>query len=76
MLAVLSTLAFLATIWLAATTLLRMAEESGGKILAALKGNSALSVTVQRAQVPVRARYRSSTLIRPVRAKARLNAAA
>jgi hypothetical protein len=76
MLAVLSTLAFLATLWLVTMIALRMAEESGGKILAALKGQSPLSITVQQAQVPVRARYRSSTQARPVRVRARLNAAA
>ena len=76
MLAILSTLAFLATLWLVTIVALRMIEESGGKVVAALKGQSALPVTVQQAQVPARARYRSSMQARPVRARPRLNAAA
>jgi hypothetical protein len=74
MLAVLSTVAVLALLWLLASLLLGMIGESGGKILAALKGQSFAPVST--AVVPVRVRYRASTQARPVRAKPRMRAAA
>ena len=74
MLAVLSTLAVLALLWLLATVAYAMFSESGGKILAALKGQSFASVSM--AAVPVRVRGRAATQSRPVRARPRLRAVA
>ena len=75
MLAVLSTLIFASVLWLVAAVVLRMADESGHKVLAALKGLP-LASEPQVAQLPVRVRYRPATQSRPVRARARLRAAA
>jgi hypothetical protein len=75
MLAALATIAFLAAIWLfvvaAATTL----EESGSKIVAALRGKSPLATPAPIAPVAVRVRLRSRP--QPVlRARPQLRAAA
>jgi hypothetical protein len=75
MLAVLSTLAFVATLWLVAVVVLRMIEESGGKIVAALKGQSPLAAS-QFTAVPVRVRSRGATQQPPVRVRAKQRAAA
>jgi len=76
MLAVFSTLASLATLWLLAAVALRMIEESGGKVLAALKGQASFASAPLQAPVPVRVRYRSATQAHPVRARPKLRAAA
>lgn len=75
MLAVLSTVAFVGTLWLVGLVAFRMIEESGGKIVAALKGQSALGSQQFRA-VPVRVRSRAVTQQRPLRAQPRQRAAA
>ena len=74
MLAVLSTVAVLALLWLLASVALGMIGESGGKIVAALKGKSFASIST--APVPVRVRGRGAMLARPIRARARMRAAA
>lgn len=75
MLAVLSTLAFVATLWLVGVVAFRTIEESGGKILAALKGQSPLA-SAQFTAVPVRVRSRGATQQAPVRVQPRQRAAA
>ena len=74
MTAAIATLAFLASLWLCVTVAARMLEESGSKILAALRGQSLLATTP--AVVPVRIRMTRSRLQRPVHARPRLRAAA
>jgi hypothetical protein len=71
MIAPLSTLAFLATMWLLVVLGASVLEESGAKIAAALKGKPASPPVI----VPVRARARSR-LAQPMRAKPRWRAAA
>ena len=71
MIAAFGTLAFLATLWLLVVVGAAVLEESGAKIAAALKGQVPHQPTI----VPVRVRTRS-TLQQPVRATARLRAAA
>jgi hypothetical protein len=75
MLAIGSTLVFLATIWLVAVVALRMIEQSGSRILAALKGHAPVEIG-RPALVPVRVRYRAATQVRPVHARPKLRAAA
>ena len=75
MLAVLSTLAFVATLWLVGMVAFRMIEENGGKIIAALKGQSPLAFS-QFTPVAVRVRMRGATQQRPVRVQPRQRAAA
>lgn len=72
MLFALGTLAFLATLWMLVVVGARVLEHSGGKIAAALKGESG-SHAVQ--PIAIRARHAPRHL-RPVRASARLRAAA
>ncbi len=62
MLAALATLAFFATIWLIATIAMQTLSESGGKIVAALKGRSILA---QPAPAPVTLRYSQRMPARP-----------
>jgi hypothetical protein len=71
MIAPLDTLAFLATLWLLVVVGAAILEESGAKIAAALKGELA----VPSIFVPIRVRTRAR-LQRPIRAEARLRAAA
>lgn len=71
MIAALSTLLFLATIWLLVVVGAAILEESGARIAAALKGN----LPRQRVTIPVRVRARSR-LQQPMRANARWRAAA
>ena len=73
MIAAFGTLAFLATLWLLTVMGAAVLEESGGKIVAALKGKS-----VQRAKLAIApARLRSRPRVqRPMRAVARWRAAA
>ena len=75
MTAALATLAFLVTMWLIVQLAAQMAEESGAKMLAALKGRSLLATqpTVVPVQVRVSARSKAQ---RPLRARAQLRAAA
>ena len=75
MLAVLSTLAFVGSLWLVGVVALRMIEESGGKILAALKGRSPLASS-HFAPVAVRVRSRGITQQRPIRVRPKQRAAA
>jgi len=71
MIAPLGTLAFLATLWLLVVLGASVLEESGAKIAAALKGKP------PRREMPVSARVRiRSRFQKPIRAKARLRAAA
>ena len=74
MLAVLSTVAVLALLWLIASIALGIISESGGKIVAALKGRSFASINT--VAVPVRFRGRGAMQARPIRARARMRAAA
>ena len=74
MLAVLSTVAVLATLWLIGAILLGTLSESRAKIMAALRGESFASIST--APVAVRVRCRSTMQARPVRARPRMRAAA
>jgi hypothetical protein len=75
MLAVLSTLAFVGTLWLVGLIAFRMSEESGGKIMAALKGESILA-SPRFSTVAVRVRSRGVTQQRPVRVQPKQRAVA
>ena len=76
MLIALATLPFLATLWLALVVAARMVEEDGAKILAALRGRSLLAEPpVTMRPVVVRMTPRRAAR-RPMRAEARLRAAA
>lgn len=71
MIAPLGTLAFLATLWLLVVLGASVLEESGAKIVAALRGKP------PHRQIPVSLRVRAgSRFQQPIRAKARLRAAA
>jgi hypothetical protein len=72
MIAAFGTLAFLATLWLLVVVGAAVLEESGAKIAAALKGESARQSVVL---APARIRARSR-LQRPMRARATWRAAA
>lgn len=76
MIAALATLVFLATIWLLVVLAAQMLGESGGKIVAALKGQSLLATPVVRAPVPVRVSQRSVRQQRPISVRPKLRAAA
>ena len=71
MIAALGTLAFLATLWLLVVVGAAVLEESGAKIVAALKGES----VCRQMHVPVRVRARVRVQ-KPMRAKPRWRAAA
>jgi hypothetical protein len=71
MIAAFGTLAFLATLWLLVVVGAAVLEESGAKIVAALKGK----VAAQPSLVPVRLRIRTRTQ-QPMRARASWRAAA
>ena len=73
MLAPLGTLAFLATLWLLTVVGAAVLEESGAKIVAALKGKPAVQPSL--AIAPVRARMRTRTT-QPMRAAPRWRDAA
>jgi hypothetical protein len=73
MIAALGTLTFLVTLWLLTVVGAAVLEESGAKIVAALKGKSALGPKL--AISPVRARTRVR-LPRPMRAEPKWRAAA
>jgi hypothetical protein len=72
MTAALVTLVFLATLWMLIVVGAAVLEQSGGKILAALKGRSMTTVATR----PVRMRVERYRPGRAVRASARLRAAA
>jgi len=59
MLAALATAAFLATLWMIGVIAFQMFAESGGKILAALKGDSVLARPPVTARFAVRVSQRS-----------------
>lgn len=69
MIAPLATLAFLATLWLVVTIVAEMLGQSGGKIVAALKGRSVLatapSIRPVAARVSQRARVARQLRVRP-----------
>lgn len=77
MLAPIATLAFLATLWLAAKWMLDMIAEDGGKIAAALAGRSMLAYP-PRSVRPFTVRYqpRAGSVPRPVRTQPEWRAAA
>ena len=74
MIAALATLAFLTSLWLCIVVVAKMIEESGGKMLAALRGHSLLAIAPAPICAPVRISARR--LQRPLRAQPRLRAAA
>ena len=78
MLMAFATLPFLAGLWFAAVVLARMVEEDGAKIMAALQGRSWLAEPpVAMRPVVVRMAPQPRTVVRrPMRAEARLRAAA
>ena len=69
----LATLAFLTTIWMFVVLGAMVLDNSGAKILAALKGESVRPMLSTR---PVRVRHQRYQPLRPVRATARNRAAA
>ena len=77
MIAPLATLAFLATIWLIARIALELADGSGAKILAALRGQSMLALPPQSVRpISVRFQPRAAEVRRPARAQPEWRAAA
>ena len=77
MIAPLATLAFLATIWLVLKIALELADGSGAKILAALRGQSMLALPPQSFRpISVRFQPREVVVRRPVRAQPEWRAAA
>ena len=77
MLAPLATLAFLATLWLVARIALELADGSGAKIVAALRGQSMLAYPPQSVRpISVRFQPRAVAVRRPVRARPEWRAAA
>lgn len=75
MIAALATLAFLATMWLLVVVTAATLQQSGGKIRAALKGQS-IQVPVQTATFRIRYPLRSTARAKVIRATPRLRAAA
>lgn len=75
MLAPLATLAFLATLWLVVMVAAEMLSQSGGKIVAALKGRSPLATPPSIRPIAVRVSQRSR-LARALHAQPHLRAAA
>ena len=76
MLAVFATLTFLIAIWLCATVGTSTLEQSGGKVLAALKGRSLMaSPAIPAIEGRISQRYPSMAQ-RPARARVELRAAA
>ena len=73
MIATLGTLPFLATLWLLVVLGARILEESGAKIVAALKSDSLRQTSAGAAQVPIRTRGR---IEKPIRATVEWRAAA
>ncbi|MEO6432563.1 MAG: hypothetical protein ABIO29_01105 [Sphingomicrobium sp.] len=75
MTAALGTLAFLTTVWMLVVVTAMVLEQSGGKILAALKGHVAVA-PVRSATIRIRYGSHSARAAQPIRATARLRAAA
>jgi hypothetical protein len=75
MIAALATLTFLITLWLCAVAVATTLEQSGSRIVAALKGRSLLA-TPAIAPIQGRVSQRYPSPQRPVRARAQLRAAA
>jgi hypothetical protein len=75
MIAALTTIIFLATLWMLAMIALTMLDESGSKVLAAIKGRSPLAVAPVVQPVSWKASSRVRT-VRPMRARPTLRAAA
>ena len=77
MLAPLATLAFLATLWLVARIALELADDSGARIVAALRGRSMLACPPQSVRpISVRFQPRAESARRPMRARPEWRAAA
>ena len=77
MIAPLATLAFLAILWLVARIVLDMADESGARIMAALRGQSMLAQAPQSLRpISVRFQPRAGLARRPLRAQPEWRAAA
>ena len=77
MLAPLATLAFLATVWLVARIALEMADDTGAKVMAALRGRSMLALPPQSVRpVTVRFQPRAGSVRRPVHVRPEWRAAA
>ena len=77
MLAPLATLAFLATLWCVVRIALEMADGSGARILAALRGQSMLALPPQSVRpLTVRFQPRAESVRRPMRAQPEWRAAA
>ena len=77
MLAPFATLAFLATLWLAARWLLDLVAGDGGKITAALAGRSMLAQPPQSVRpVSLRCQPRAISVRRPLHAQSEWRAAA
>ena len=77
MIAPLATLAFLVTLWLVVRLALDIAEGSGARILAALRGQSMLALPPQSVRpISVRFQPRAESVRRPVHAQPEWRAAA
>lgn len=77
MIAPLATLAFLATLWAVVRIALDLADGSGAKILAALRGKSMLALPPQSVRpISVRFQPRAGSVRRPTRAQPEWRAAA
>ena len=77
MLAPLATLAFLITLWVVAKIMLELADGSGAKILAALRGNSMLAQPPQSVRpISVRFQPRAELVCRLVHVQPEWRAAA
>jgi hypothetical protein len=77
MLAPLATLAFLATLWLIARLALELTDETGAKVLAALRGQSMSALPPQSVRpISVRFQPRAGSVRRPVHVQPEWRAAA
>ena len=76
MLAPLATLAFLATLWLVVRMALELADRSGAKIIAALRGRSMLATVQSVRPISVHFQPRAELGRRPMRAPPQWRAAA
>ena len=77
MIAPFATLAFLITLWLVAKVALELADGSGARILAALRGQSMLAYPPQSVRpISVRFQPRAVVVRRPLRAQPEWRAAA
>ena len=77
MLAPLATLAFLATLWLVARIALELTDETGAKVLAALRGQSMNALPPQSVRpISVRFQPRAGSVRRPLHVQPEWRAAA